>query len=98
MKAMRWLTVNRRGSCRIAVGKPGLDYDEVLIKIFMQIPDELFVKPHLEAAITVKDVPATPIPYELVINTKDQIEQAAGVKIDFKVLDTGEDGDTEGKE
>lgn len=58
------------------------------MKVHIDVPDELFDRPQLEATIKIDPDKITPntINPELILNTKELIEQAAGVKIDFRVI------------
>jgi hypothetical protein len=86
MKIKQWMVINRKGIVRVRKAKPGLDWNEIAMQIELNIPDELFKRPTLEATLTVKDVPNTVYNPEIIINTKDLIEQQTGAKIDFRII------------
>lgn len=88
METESYLIIGRTGIRGTRKTKPPLAWDEISIKIKLELPDELFQRPLIEASITVdKDtiLPETINP-EIVINTKELIEQSTGCKIDFKVI------------
>lgn len=88
MKSSAYLIFGRSGLRGTRQSKPNLKWDEIAIKVSFDLPDQLFLRPQIEATITVdKDMvlPETINP-EIVINTKELIEQSTGCKIDFKVI------------
>lgn len=89
MKVRKWLTVNRKGSCRITKGQPGLDWDEVAIQLEIDLPNALFEKPRLEAKITVPDDAAASHTISTVVsdNVQEAIEQATGLTFSIAVAD-----------
>ena len=52
----------------------------------MELPKELFERPQIEATLKIEDIPNNAYRPDLIINTKDLIEQQTGAKIDFKIL------------
>jgi len=93
MKTTGYLIVNSRGLMRVIKGRAGLNWDEVQVKLSLDIPDEFFRKPILEATIEVdKNIIPKPQPMDLIINTKEQIEELTGATINFKVIPMDEDG------
>jgi len=88
-----FLIIGRNGINGVRKSKPKLRWDEIAMKIHLDVPDELFDRPQLEATISVDPEKITPntINPDLILNTKDLIEQAAGVKIDFKVIPMDKD-------
>ena len=87
MKCDGYLTVNSRGSAKFSKTKLGLNWDELSIKVSFDIPVDLFRIPLIEAKITVsKDIIPKPQPVDLILNTKDLIEQSTGAKINFTVI------------
>ena len=71
MKLQCHLTVNKNGSVRVSKGKPDLSWDEVSVKINMELPDMLFKKPQLEASIIVPEDAA--IPKQIDVDVQDNI-------------------------
>lgn len=86
MKVSQWLAINKNGITKVRKTKPTLDWDEIAIKVQLDIPDDLFRRPIIEAIIAIKDVPNNVYEPEIVINTKDLIEQQTGAKINFTVV------------
>lgn len=87
MKVKKWLTINHKGGCRITKGQPGLDWDEVAIRLEIDLPDALFRKPRLEAKITVPDEAAVPGVINAVVadNVQEAIEQATGLTFSIAI-------------
>lgn len=87
MKTKGYLTINSNGSTRFTKGKPNLNWDEISVKLNLVIPDELFRRPLIEATIKVSDdiIPKEQ-PTDLILNTKELIEESTGAKIEFKVV------------
>ena len=97
MKVKKWLTINSKGVCRLSVNKPGIDWNEVAIRLEIDLPDALFQKPRLEAKITVPDEAAVTGIINAVVadNVQEAIEQAPGLTFSVaisepSVSDTGE--------
>ena len=88
MKIKKYLTINSRGSMRITQGKPSLSWDEVSVRLNVDLPDEIFNRPRLEASITIPQEAVSPeiISAETIQNTKEAIEQATGLTFDIKVI------------
>jgi len=86
MKEKAYLIIGKRGIRGVRKTKPSLEWDEIACKIDLNIPDEIFRRPHIEATLNVVDVPNNVYEPEIVLNTKELIEQQTGAKIDFKVV------------
>jgi hypothetical protein len=86
MKASSWLIIGRNGIKGTRKTKPALDWDEIAIKMNLEVPNELFQRPTIEATVTVTDVPNNAYEPEIIINTKELIEQQTGAKINFRLL------------
>ena len=86
MKTSSWLIIDRDGIKATRKTKPPLDWDEIAIKVNLEVPNELFQRPTIEATVTVTDVPNNAYEPEIIINTKELIEQQTGAKINFKVI------------
>lgn len=86
MLLVNWLVVNRNGVRGVRKTKPSLEYDEVAIKLNINVPKELFERPSLEATITVDALPDNSFSPQVVIDTVDLIEQQTGAKISFQVV------------
>lgn len=86
MRMINWLIINRNGIKGVRKTKPDLAYNEIAVKINLEIPRELFERPQIEATIKIDEIPNNAYRPDLIINTKDLIEQQTGAKIDFKIL------------
>ena len=88
MRVKKWLTINSRGIARLTQGKPGIDWDEVSILLDVNLPDEIFNRPRLEAKIEIPKEAAGPdtITSEVVENVKDAIQQATGLTFAINVI------------
>lgn len=86
MRMINWLIVNKNGIKGVRKTKPDLAYNEIAIKVILELPRELFERPQIEATLRIEDIPNNAYKPDLIINTKDLIEQQTGVKIDFKIL------------
>lgn len=85
MKINQWLAINKNGITKVKKTKPALNWDEIAIKILLEIPDELFRRPIIDAHLEIKDVPNNAYNPEIIVNTKELIEQQTGAKINFTV-------------
>ena len=91
MKIVNWLILNRNGIKGVRKTKPDLAYNEIAVKINLDIPKELFERPLIEATLKIDNVPNCAYEPEIIINTKELIEQQTGAKVEFKVLPVKED-------
>lgn len=86
MRITQWLIINKNGIKGVRKTKPDLAYNEIAMKIYLELPKELFERPQIEATLKIGDIPNNAYRPDLIINTKDLIEQQTGAKIDFKIL------------
>lgn len=86
MKIKQWLVINKNGITKFRKTKPDLDWNEIAVQITLEIPDELFMRPTIEARLQIVDVPNNAYDTEIIVNTKDLIEQQTGAKINFTVV------------
>ena len=85
MKVSNWLVINKNGVKTVRKSKPSLDWDEIAVKLNIEIPNELFQRPTIEANVRVTDVPNTVYEPELIIASVQDIEQQLGAKINLTV-------------
>lgn len=95
MKVSNWLVINRNGVKTVRKSKPSLDWDEIAVKINIEIPNELFQRPTIEATVRVTDVPNTVYEPELIIASVKDIEQQLGAKINLTVSHVAEEKESE---
>lgn len=88
MKVRKWLTINSRGIARLTQGQPNIDCDEVSILLGVNLPDELFSRPRLEAKIEIPKEAAGPdvLNSEVIENVKEAIETATGLTFSINVV------------
>jgi hypothetical protein len=95
MKSTAYLIIGKNGIRDVRKNKPSLEWDEITVRLSIDVPDILFQRPLLEASIVVdKNILPDVILPDLVINTKELIERQAGVKIDFKIVELKTEGET----
>lgn len=95
MKIKPYLVINSRGSVRVVKTNPSLAFDEVAMQIHIELPDELFKKPRLEASLVVpKNAVQTPtIDVETIDNMQQAIKQHTGVEVLMWTAPSREDED-----
>lgn len=88
MKTQFYLIVNDGGSVRAVKNRPDLKWNEVALSINLQLPQQLFQKPQLNASIIVdeKQVAPTIIDVETADNIKQAIESAAGMEVKLEII------------
>lgn len=88
MNVNKWLTINSRGSARLTQSKPRLEWNEISVKLQINLPNELFNRPRLEAKIEIPKEAAGPdlITTEVVENVKEAIETATGLTFSINVI------------
>jgi hypothetical protein len=81
-----------RGSLRLTKTSPSLDFDEVAVKINIDVPDELFSKPKLEATITIPQeaVSSPTIDAEVIDNVEKIIKQNTGFEVRLNLVSVEE--------
>lgn len=87
MRVSNWLIINKNGIKGVRKTKPYLEWNEIAIKVNLDIPKELFERPLIEANLKIDNVPNIANNVDLIINTKELIEQQTGAKIEFKVIE-----------
>lgn len=87
MKKGFYLIISRTGSMRVNKSIPRLDWDEVSIYMTLNIPDQIFSRPALQATITIPEsaVNKDPLTAEVVDNVKEAIETTTGLKFSVSV-------------
>lgn len=95
MKDTGYLIIGRNGIRGFRKSRPSLNWDEVSCAVSIDIPDQLFMRPMLNANINVDESVVSPqeIPTELILNTKELIEQQTGCKVNFELHDMREKED-----
>ena len=90
MKFDKWLTINSRGAGRITANKPALAADEIAVHLLMDVPNQLFWRPTIEAKVTIPDeaVPPVSLDAHVVEQVGDAIRQATGLDVVLSVSDT----------
>ena len=88
MRTQFYLIVNKNGSVRTTKKQPGLSWDEISVKLNLELPKELFERPMLSANIKVDSdqVSARDISPELSNNIQEAIKQHAGIDIKLQVV------------
>lgn len=83
-----YLIVNENGRVRATKNPPALEIDEVAIKLDLVLPSSLFVRPRFQATVKVSEdaVRTQVIAPEVLVQTKDLIEQQTGLRIDLKAV------------
>lgn len=90
MKSSSWLIINKNGIKGVRKTKPALEWDELAVKINIEIPNQLFERPQVEANLKIENIPNKSYEPEMLINTAELIEQQTGAKVVFSVVNTVE--------
>lgn len=87
MKIKGFLIVGANGSMRVTKKRPSLDWDDIAIALDLEIPDQIFRKPHLSAEITIPDEAAMPSVIDATVseNVRDAIQQATGLEFAVRI-------------
>ena len=93
MKVSNWLIINRRGVVGTRKTKPALQWDEIAIKLNLEVPDQLFQRPTIEASVKVNELPNNAYDPELIINSIKEIENQTGAKINLTVSHVAEESE-----
>lgn len=90
----RYLVVGKKRHSKptvsVKVSPPALQAHEIAIRVNLNIPDQLFEKPQLEASITVPEgaIAAPVIDAEMVDNIEEVVSQTLGVSLSISVVET----------
>lgn len=90
MKSSSWLIINKNGIKGVRKTKPALEWDELAVRISLEVPNQLFERPQVEAILKIEDIPNKSYEPEMLINTAELIEQQTGAKVVFSVVNTEE--------
>lgn len=97
MKIKRYLVVGWRPrskpSTRLTVQPPALESHEVAVQLNLEVPEELFRKPRLEASITIPAEGITPPPInaEVIDNIREIISKEIGVDLSVALVEPTND-------
>ena len=85
MYASFYLTVSRGGSIRLTKSKPNLKFNEISMKMELSVPDRIFERPTIKGEIRISDDAVAPAELrpEVILQTKELIEQATGFKVEL---------------
>lgn len=88
MEVQFYLVVNKSGTVKTYKNKPGLNWDEISMRMNLTLPDALFQKPLLEATVIIPESAAMPqtIDAEVAANARDAIEMATGLEVQLKIV------------
>ena len=53
MKTTSWITIKSNGSMRLTKNKPGIEWNEVSMRLNIELPDSVFKRPQLQANIKI---------------------------------------------
>lgn len=84
MKVNFWLIIKEGGSVRTTKGRPDLKWDEVAIKVGVDLPNELFKRPTLSASINIDHHPKLDITAETINNIEEVLKQD-GINVKLEV-------------
>lgn len=89
MKAPFYLVADNNGKVRVTKTQPALNWNEISIKMDLELPDSLFKKPFLSANIIVKgsDVSPTIISPEIKNNIEQSIKQHNGIELKLTIVE-----------
>jgi len=92
MQMTRYLVVGYKkwgkGNAKLSAKSPSLKAHEIAIKLNLNIPDDLFLKPALEADIIIpkESVVAGKIDTEIIEDIKKTVEEGLGIHMHVSLL------------
>lgn len=95
MKLSPYLIIKKngyKGAVRVTKSAPNLDSNEIALRLNIEVPDELFTKPRLEASISVPKgaVSAPVIEADVIDNIEDVIKQKTGLDVNLTLISAKE--------
>lgn len=104
MQISQYIVVKQSGhsyykkyTSRLTKGSPALAANEVAVKVTIELPDEIFEKPSLQANIVVpKEAVSKPVIEASVIDNVEQIiKQNTGFEVRLEVVDKDDEAEEE---
>jgi len=89
-KIQFYLVVTSNGGIRTVKGKPDLKWDEIAVLINLELPKSLFMKPQIQASISIPEEAGQPneITCEVMDNLKEAIEASMGIEVKLSIIPT----------
>lgn len=81
MNIKGYLIIKSNGSCRFVKTKVGLEWNEVLMAINIEIPDSVFKRPLLEASIKIDGELNHEFSYEVKKNIEEVLETLPNIHL-----------------
>lgn len=88
MKTTVYLNINSKGNVRISKTPVALKINEIRAKLSINVPDQMFDRPTINANITVDNAAMQPsqINSDLVIKAKELLQKSLGVDVNLTLL------------
>lgn len=96
MIIQKYLIINYRGNVRLAEREPKMMGNEVALRLAIELPNQLFVRPILEASMKVpaEAVPKTKINTTVTDNIQKIIKEAIGLNMVVSIIEQPKDEKT----
>lgn len=92
----KYLVINSKGSARLCVTKPSLDWNEIAVEVNIQVPDSVFDRPMLKANIEFKGDFHNEENAEVIDDLKNFVEQNPNIHLlNLEVVKKDEEGKKE---
>ena len=85
MKVNFWLITRSNGSIKTTKNRPSMDWDEVAMKVALDIPNEMFQRPTLSASIKIEHAPKLEIEAETINNIQEVLKRE-GIDVKLTIL------------
>lgn len=96
MKTESWLIVNKNGIVGARKSKPNLEWNEIAIKVCVDIPNQLFERPTIQANLKVENIENQSFDADILVNTAELIKQQTGAKVIFEISKVDNETETGG--
>lgn len=96
MRVSNYIVIKKNGwrySTRLTAKAPALAHNEIAIKLAIDVPDEIFTKPALEATVKIpkEAVRSNVIEAAVIDNVQEIIKQNLGFDVKLQIVDSNED-------
>jgi len=81
MKIQNWITINNRGSARLTKSKPNISWNEVCMRLNIEIPNTVFERPLLTANIKIDGEMNFEFDYEVQKKLEEVLETAPNIHL-----------------
>lgn len=81
MKIDQWLIINSRGNCTLRTNKPAMRVNEISVRLHLEVPDALFVRPTIQASVILPEIAPIDLQADVYNNIVDAVKKATDLEV-----------------